>query len=915
MNRQNKFNQQNQQQQFQQNWRYNESDEEGMYYEEQQNDIEFERQSPLAYNNYNTFNNQQQNYTNQFENQNQYDEESLIIENPLDQTPIQVMIRVRPQFNIDSQSALKIVDNNTIYINNNENVHSFKYSRVFKPSDNQETIFKYVCEPILQHAIQGYNASFLVYGQTGTGKTHTMGLHQNNLLEEPGMIQHSLKFLFDHFNSSQLNPEDWSISLNFMQIYIEEIFDLLNPNGQKLQIREDSESNEVYVQDLITVPIKNIDQAIKLIEAGLNQRMLGPQNMNQYSSRSHTILNVYVNQRISYSEYIVSNIAFVDLAGSERIKKSNSTGIRMEEAKKINSSLSALSNVISLLGNSNQQYIPYRDSKLTRILQNCLNSQSKISIIGTVEPSEDNSFETYSTLLFASRCQDIQFLPQQNLQNIFTMNSDPQEEIQNLKDQIKYYQNKIKKMSSSMSSDGTKFAKQIIETLKRPFTKLGRNLKQAQKMNEQLYSQMKNKKNIQYEPIGLYQAKMPFEEMIQMISDGKEQEFLNLFEQSFEDIFQKYGQISLELEKLKEVNLANQSQKTEDHQQLTSSRPSTKLATELIEYYSGFSQTLLKQLLESEQIADKNEKDLLEKIEDFNQQTQLKLKDIVKKHNIKELNQYIETFNETNYEKIAKSESYRVKQLVLQLKKKIEETASKNNDKSNTNIRDFLEKQRLINEKKFMIKQSGTPLNNSQTAIDNSSSMSVRSNSSSNNQTQQQQNQSQVNSIPKGPSNLKLMMNDLNQRKKQQNSNQVNENQENFSSQQDGNYSSNNINNSQSKKQSSTPIHIQRVKILNEDLIEKNPQSNFETNKLTEQNTNIAKPDKQNISEKKNIQQANMNLNKEIYFDRSSSSGSNKQDYNTSSLSPIPQEQQLNSQLKSCNFYKKNQKYSPFTDN
>lgn len=139
----------------------------------------------------------------------------------------------------------------------------------------------------------------------------------------------------------------------------------------------------------------------------------------------------------------------------------------MEEAKKINSSLSALSNVISLLGNSTQQFIPYRDSKLTRILQNCLNNQSKISILGTLEPSEENSFESYSTLLFASRCQDIMFLPQQNVTNIFSMNVDPLEEIVTLKEQIKFFKNKLNKVTTT-TSDSTKFTKSILETIKKP---------------------------------------------------------------------------------------------------------------------------------------------------------------------------------------------------------------------------------------------------------------------------------------------------------------------------------------------------------------------------------------------------------------------------------------------------------------
>ncbi|EGR32241.1 kinesin motor domain protein [Ichthyophthirius multifiliis] len=350
--------------------------------------------------------------------------------------PILVTIRVRPQAETQKKNSIKILDEKNIVIQNNDQTHQFKFSKIFKQSNSQLEIFQSICQPILFHAIQGQNASFLVYGQTGTGKTHTMGFHSNNYLQEPGIIQHSIKFLFDYF---QKQKQVWEINLSFMQIYIEEIFDLLNPDGQKLQIREDTESNEVYVQNLITVPVKNQEQALKLIEAGLQYRMQGSQNINSLSSRSHTILNITIQQKITYNEYLVSNIAFVDLAGSERIKKSQSTGIRMEEAKKINSSLSALSSVISQLYKQ-QSYIDYRSSKLTRILQNCLNNQSKIALIATLEPSEENSFESYSTLLFASRCQDIQQLPSQSLSNIYQIGNKQDMEIKELKDKILYYQ-------------------------------------------------------------------------------------------------------------------------------------------------------------------------------------------------------------------------------------------------------------------------------------------------------------------------------------------------------------------------------------------------------------------------------------------------------------------------------------------
>jgi kinesin family member C2/C3 len=138
-----------------------------------------------------------------------------------------------------------------------------------------------------------------------------------------------------------------------MQIYMEDIFDLLNPGDKKLQIREDIDYGETYVEDLVIVPIGNYKQSIDLINAGLQYRKTGKQTMNKLSSRSHTILTVYISQKISNTEYLSSTLNLIDLAGSERIKKSNSVDQRLDEAKFINTSLSALGNVISSLAENN----------------------------------------------------------------------------------------------------------------------------------------------------------------------------------------------------------------------------------------------------------------------------------------------------------------------------------------------------------------------------------------------------------------------------------------------------------------------------------------------------------------------------------------------------------------------------------
>jgi hypothetical protein len=158
----------------------------------------------------------------------------------------------------------------------------------------------------------------------------------------------------------------------------------LNPRNGKLQIREDLEIAEVYVEDLTIVPISNYKQSIELINAGLDYRVTGNQKMNQLSSRSHTIVTIYITQKLNNNQYLSSNFSLIDLAGSERVKKSNSTGVRLEEAKFINTSLSALGNVIAGLAENDERFIPYRSSKLTRILKNSLSGKSRVAVICTL---------------------------------------------------------------------------------------------------------------------------------------------------------------------------------------------------------------------------------------------------------------------------------------------------------------------------------------------------------------------------------------------------------------------------------------------------------------------------------------------------------------------------------------------------
>lgn len=249
-----------------------------------------------------------------------------------------------------SKKSLKVIDRGVAF-HYKDKIHQLYFDGVFDDTFSQQKVFEAACLPIVRDVLEGNNASLFVYGQTGTGKTYTMGTLEAIKREDQGLIPLSLNHMLNHLQ--QRRKEEWSISISFMQIYMEDIYDLFNPTNGKLQIRESIKQSETFVEDLTIVPIENYEQSIELINAGLKYRKVGNQKMNQLSSRSHTIFTVYVTQKVSSTDYISSTLSLIDLAGSERVKKTNSVDVRLDEAKFINTSLSSLGNVISALAENN----------------------------------------------------------------------------------------------------------------------------------------------------------------------------------------------------------------------------------------------------------------------------------------------------------------------------------------------------------------------------------------------------------------------------------------------------------------------------------------------------------------------------------------------------------------------------------
>jgi hypothetical protein len=263
--------------------------------------------------------------------------------------------------------------------------------------DDQDIVFEKTAIPILDSVIDGYNGCIMAYGQTGTGKTHTI------LGKRDGLLPKSLQYIFHRNN---LKDERFVIDISCLQIYMENLTDLFDYSKKTLQIRE--KNGSFVVTNSIWVRLNNFEEAMKVIEETENRRKCCSTNMNQFSSRSHAIFIIKVT---NIKNLTSSNLFLVDLAGSERIKKSYAQGDRLDEAISINTSLMALSKCIYGISENKWNHIPYRESKLTKILQETLAGNGKTVIVITISPDHPDIEETISSLKFGQRASKIYCTP------------------------------------------------------------------------------------------------------------------------------------------------------------------------------------------------------------------------------------------------------------------------------------------------------------------------------------------------------------------------------------------------------------------------------------------------------------------------------------------------------------------------
>ncbi|XP_065703669.1 kinesin-like protein KIF7 isoform X2 [Patagioenas fasciata] len=302
----------------------------------------------------------------------------------------------------------------------------FRFAAVLPEAAGQAAVYRACVQPLLRAFFRGINATVFAYGQTGSGKTYTIGEASVASIneDEQGIIPRAMAETFRLIDENDLI--DYMVRVSYLEVYKEEFRDLLRVDtaSKDIQIREDDKGN-IVLCGVKEAEVEGLDEVLSLLEMGNTAKHTGATHINRQSSRSHTIFTVTMEQRRgagrlllhhppasipASGQVLVSKFHFVDLAGSERIVKTGNTGERLKESIHINSGLLALGNVISALGDPRRKssHIPYRDSKITRILKDSLGGNAQTVMIACVSPSSADFDESLNTLNYASRAQNIQ---------------------------------------------------------------------------------------------------------------------------------------------------------------------------------------------------------------------------------------------------------------------------------------------------------------------------------------------------------------------------------------------------------------------------------------------------------------------------------------------------------------------------
>mmetsp|Transcript_108104 Transcript_108104/g.230818 ORF Transcript_108104/g.230818 Transcript_108104/m.230818 type:complete len:608 (+) Transcript_108104:114-1937(+) len=384
-----------------------------------------------------------------------------------DQHTVRVAVRVRPlsekEIREGGDDCVEVgKDGQTIMLNEDGKAqHSYAFDHVFGTKSTQPEVFKALGMPLLDKAFEGFNSTIFAYGQTGSGKTHTMMSDRKS--DDRGLIPRISEELFSRITTFTSDCRKFLVTCSFLEIYNEIVYDLLAPRGKAqpktgLEIRE-QKGIGVYVKDLQEIVVDSSEKLQKLIDQGFEGRATSATQMNAASSRSHCLFIIKMHQKDEQnaSNNNFSKMNLVDLAGSERASKTGAQGDTLKEGANINKSLSALGNVINALSSmasgSKKVFIPYRNSKLTRVLQESLGGNALTTMMAAASPAKTNLDETLSTLNYAKRAKTIKVNASKN---------EEAEQLAKLEEEVEALRAKLAEQASGVA-DTSRYEQQIAE--------------------------------------------------------------------------------------------------------------------------------------------------------------------------------------------------------------------------------------------------------------------------------------------------------------------------------------------------------------------------------------------------------------------------------------------------------------------
>ena len=350
---------------------------------------------------------------------------------------ILVAVRVRPLSESELHSSpskiVEVLDSNVLILLDPSSDKSipevprvrtkekqYAFDMVLGEQATQEQVFHHTTSFLLEGVANGYNASVFAYGPTGAGKTYTM----IGTAQKPGVMLHTFAKLFSHIDAMSRDRQ-YKVTLSYLEIYNENIKDLLNPSKEGLDVREDPQRGMV-VAGLTEILASSPSVVFSYIRNGNKRRVCEPTQANRTSSRSHAILQIGVEYRDraggTESEICIGKLSLIDLAGSERAANTHNRGKRLIEGANINKSLLSLGNCINALCELNEKggqiHVPYRDSKLTRLLKDSLGGNCRTVMITCISPSNPAYEDTYNTLIYANRAKNIKTKVEKNSLNV-----------------------------------------------------------------------------------------------------------------------------------------------------------------------------------------------------------------------------------------------------------------------------------------------------------------------------------------------------------------------------------------------------------------------------------------------------------------------------------------------------------------